>query len=99
MDKQRSQAIESLQIFGNHVECQRCGNAVPIVGKLTNTGNDRIAVLQKRIRWMENYSHISNINNLKALKQELADLLEEDTKADKLRSLPLFVDEGATFII
>jgi hypothetical protein len=40
---------------------------------------------------MENYYHGTNINDLKALKQELAELLEEDTKADKLRSLPLFV--------
>jgi hypothetical protein len=39
---------------------------------------------------MENYSRISNINDLKQLKAELADLLEEDDKADKLRSLPLY---------
>lgn len=39
---------------------------------------------------MENYSYISNINDLKALKRELAELLEEDTKADKLRCLPLY---------
>jgi hypothetical protein len=39
---------------------------------------------------MENYYHGANINNLKALKQELAELLE-DAKADKLRSfLPLY---------
>jgi hypothetical protein len=36
---------------------------------------------------MENYSYISNINDLKALKRELAELLEE---ADKLRCLPLY---------
>lgn len=28
--------------------------------------------------------------NLKSLKQQLAELLEEDAKADKLRSLPLY---------
>lgn len=39
---------------------------------------------------MENYSYINNINDLKALKRELAELLEEDTKADKLRCLPLY---------
>jgi hypothetical protein len=39
---------------------------------------------------MENYYHRVNTNDLKALKQELADLLEEDAKADKLRSLPLY---------
>ena len=36
---------------------------------------------------MENYSYISNINDLKALKRELAELLEE---ADNLRCLPLY---------
>jgi hypothetical protein len=55
MERQRSQAIQSLQITDNTVKCQRCGNAVPIVGKLTRTHNDRIAILQKRIKWLENY--------------------------------------------
>jgi hypothetical protein len=53
MDRQRSQAIESLQITDNSVKCQRYGNAVPIVGKLARTGNDRIAVLQKRIKCLK----------------------------------------------
>jgi hypothetical protein len=39
---------------------------------------------------MENYSRGINKEDLKALRQELADLLEEDAKADKLRSLPLY---------
>jgi hypothetical protein len=96
MDRQRSQAIESLQITDNSVRCQRCGMAVTIVGKLTRTKNDRIAILQKRIKWVENYPHgnnrsaYGNNNDVKQLKQELADLLEEDAKADKLRSLPLY---------
>jgi hypothetical protein len=47
MEKQRSQAIESLQISNGFVKCQRCGIAVSIFGKLARTGNDRIAVLQK----------------------------------------------------
>jgi hypothetical protein len=102
MDRQRSQAIESLEIFdsdsghSHQVKCQRCGMAVPIVGKLTRTGNDRIAMLQKRIKWLENYNYPSHRGNnsshnkdneVKQLKQELAGLLEEDAKADKLRSL------------
>jgi hypothetical protein len=99
MERQRLQAIESLEISGNSVKCQRCGIAVPIVGKLTRTGNDRIAVLQKRIKWLENYhypshGHIVNNsnkdNNVKQLKQELAELLTEYANADKLRSLPLY---------
>jgi hypothetical protein len=92
MKRQRLQAIEPLQIseFGDSVKCQRCGMAIHIVGKLSRPQNDRVAILQKRIRWTENYSKVSNINDLEALKQELADLLEEDANADKLRSLPLY---------
>jgi adenine-specific DNA methylase len=96
MEIQRSQAIESLEIFDHSVKCQRCGNAVPMVGKLARPYNDRVAVLQRRIKWMENYYHGATSssdkknNDLKALKQELAELVEEDAKADKLRSLPLY---------
>jgi hypothetical protein len=93
MERQRSQAIESLQIYDHSVKCQKCGMAVPIVGKLTRTNNDRIGTLQKRIKWIENYRRSNNkssADDLKALKAELAELLEEDAKYDKLRSLPLY---------
>jgi DNA repair exonuclease SbcCD ATPase subunit len=90
MGKQRSQAIESLEIFDHSVKCQRCGIAVPIVGKLTTAKNDRIAILQKTIKWIESYNHGNRSNEVKELKAELAELLEEDAKADKLRSLPLY---------
>jgi hypothetical protein len=92
MDRQRSQAIESLQISDHSVKCQRCGNAVPIVGKLPKPHSNRIDILQKRIKWMENYyrGNIRSDDDLKHLKAELADLLEEDVKADKLRCLPLY---------
>jgi hypothetical protein len=39
---------------------------------------------------MENYYHGVNIKDLKAIKQELAELLEEDVKADKLRGLSFY---------
>jgi hypothetical protein len=39
---------------------------------------------------MENYYHGVNVNDLKQLKQELEDLLEQDEKADKLGSLHLY---------
>jgi hypothetical protein len=48
MERQRLQAIESLQITGHSVKCQRCRVAVPIVGKLTKISNDRIFILQKK---------------------------------------------------
>ncbi|MFL6377725.1 MAG: hypothetical protein ACJ72R_09720 [Nitrososphaeraceae archaeon] len=56
MDRQRSQEIESLQITDNSIKCQKCGNVVPIVGKLPRPHNDRVAVLQKKIKWIEKYS-------------------------------------------
>jgi hypothetical protein len=93
MDRQRLQDIQSLEIYDHSVKCQRCSSAIPIVGKLTKVSNDRIAVLQKRIKWIENFRRGNNTtkdDDLKALKQELADLLEENAKADKLRSLPLY---------
>jgi hypothetical protein len=98
MENKRSQAIESLEISGSgdSVKCQKCGIAVPIVGKSIKPKSNRIAILEKRVRWLENYprgnnkrSSIYNNNNVKKLKQELTDLLAEDAKADKLRSLPL----------
>ncbi|MFL6330360.1 MAG: hypothetical protein ACJ705_05035 [Nitrososphaeraceae archaeon] len=95
MDRQKSQAIESLEIFNHSIKCQKCGMVVPIIGKLSKPNSNRIAVLEKRIKWLENYSrgNINRhyyINDVKQLKAELAELLEEDAKADKLRCLPLY---------
>jgi hypothetical protein len=92
MDRQRSYAIESLEIFDHSIKCQKCGIAVPVVEKLTKPKQKNIDILEKRIKWIEGYSrgNNSNNNNVKQLKQELSDLLEEDAKADKLRSLPLY---------
>jgi len=99
MERQRLQAIESLQISesGNSVKCQRCGFAVPIVDKLSSPCNDRTVILQRQIKLMENYrrggygnANASKDEDLKALRQELSDLMEEDAKYDKLRSLPLY---------
>jgi protein-arginine kinase activator protein McsA len=109
MDRQRSQAIESLEISNHSVKCQMCGIAVPIVGKLTRR-SDRIAALQKQIKWIEQHYHglytlrrhrgngnignnINKDDNVRQLKAELAELLEEGAKYDKLsklRSLPLY---------
>jgi hypothetical protein len=84
MDRQRSQAIESLQISESEggssrsVKCQRCNNDIPIVAKLSGLRSctGRAAMLQRRIKWMENYYHGVNINGLNTLRQELAELLE-----------------------
>jgi hypothetical protein len=96
MDRQKSQAIESLEIFDHSVKCQKCGTAVPIVGKLPSPYSNSLAILQKRIKWLQGYHHgnsavgiADNNNSIKQLNQELAELSEEDAKTDKLRSLPL----------
>ena len=62
MERQRLQAIESLDISSNSVKCQRCGHDMPIVGKLNRTC--KVVILQRRIKWMENYYHGANINDL-----------------------------------
>jgi hypothetical protein len=82
MEKQRSQAIKSLGIPGNSVKCQKCSVDIPIVGKMPRPHNDRVAILQKKIKWIENLcrSNInrpSYINEVKQLKQELAELSED----------------------
>jgi hypothetical protein len=42
MERQRSQAIESVEICNGSAKCQRCDMAVPIVGK---------------IKWIEEHYH------------------------------------------
>jgi hypothetical protein len=48
-------------------------------------------MIQKQIKWIENYSRRVNTNRpsytneVKQIKAELADLLEEEAKADALR--------------
>jgi hypothetical protein len=50
-----------------------------------------IDALQKQIKWIENHSHGNAIAdvNLKQIKQELAELLQEEAKVDALRRLAL----------
>ena len=83
MERQRLQAIEALEISGYSVKCQRCAHDIPIVGKLNRPCNDRSVILQRRIKWMKNYYHGVNSNDLKALKQELA---QEDAKYDNFEA-------------
>jgi hypothetical protein len=94
MEKQRSQAIESLQIADHSVKCQKCGMTVPIVveGGLARPHGNRITLLEHKIKWIETHPRLlkDSVSSIKQLKQELADLLAEEAKADKLRSLSLY---------
>ena len=66
MDRQRLQAIESLEISDGRVKCQKCNAAVPLVRTSTNPSSVRIHALQKRLRSAERYSNSSRNNNAKA---------------------------------
>src|SRR5919202_578120 len=92
MDRQRLQAIESLQISDSSVKCQKCCTAIPLHRTLTKPKSNRIDALQKQIKWIEDHSHgnAKTDANIKELKAELADLLEEEAKADSLMCLPLY---------
>jgi hypothetical protein len=93
MERRQSQAIEALEyiVSGSNksVKCQRCGIAVPIVGKMSRPKNDTVVKLQTRQRYMENHPHFCSKQDLEAVKQELAKVLEEEATYEKLRSLPL----------
>jgi hypothetical protein len=81
MERQRLQAIESLETSGNSVKCQKCGMAVPIVGRLPTPYRNRITLLKHRIEWIKSHPRLKDsINNIKQLKEELAELLEQEAK-------------------
>ena len=66
-------------------------SAVPKLRTSTKPRSNRIDTLQKQIKWIEDHSHGNNANaNIKELKAELTELLEEEAKADTLRCLPLY---------
>jgi hypothetical protein len=84
--------LESLEISDNTVRCQKCGDAIPITANNTpkfERKGRRICSLRHRIRWIESRGYHSKVENLKQLKEEYAELLEEDEKADRLRNLNL----------
>src|ERR1051325_56634 len=91
MERQRSQTLDAVEVLdsGHSVKCQRCGVAVPIVGKLSRPKNDDVVKLQTRQRYMENHPHFCSKQDLEAVKQELAKVLEKDATYEKLRSIPL----------
>jgi len=91
MERQRSQALDAVEILdsGHSVKCQRCGVAVPIVGKMSRPKNDDVVKLQTCVKWMEKHPHICNKEDLEATKRELAKMLKEEATYEKLRSIPL----------
>jgi hypothetical protein len=95
MDKQRQEAIESLQIVNGMVQCQgKCGQLYPIIKKddpfkLSSSNlTGRIAQLRSIIKQIERH-HIGSTNANKE-KEELKQLEEEDKQREILRRLPLY---------
>jgi hypothetical protein len=99
MDRQRQQAIESLEISadGCYVKCQRCKTDIRKPPTTTSPPKSaRIDSLRYQIQWISqhpNYYHRSNANRdelIRAVQAELTELEEEEAKADKLRDIPLY---------
>ena len=109
IDRKKQEAYEALEYSSSedgqyqYVKCQYCSKNIRIVGKLQTPKkpSERIAVLQKRIKWLEyQLSHNSYYYNngkasaaareIKQAKEELQRLQAEDAKYAKFRSLPLY---------
>jgi hypothetical protein len=90
-DRQPEEAIQKLEISedGQYCKCQLCHKDIKMIGKLPNPKRARIATLERRIAWLEQSPHGNNNDSMKQLKEELAELLEEDAKRDRIRSIPL----------
>jgi hypothetical protein len=63
---------------------------VPLLITLTKPRSNRIDALQKQIKWIKDHSHGNPKAdaNIKELKAELAELLEEEDEADSVMCLP-----------
>ena len=74
MEMQRSQAIEALEISGNCVKCQRCGNTVPLMINNKRPKNHKIELLQTRIKWIlehrDSYCLHTSDEDIQRVKQE-----------------------------
>jgi hypothetical protein len=56
MDSQRLQAIQSLEISNDSVKSEKCGTTVALLRTLIKPKSNSNALLEKQIKWIENYS-------------------------------------------
>jgi hypothetical protein len=96
-DRAQEEAYNSLEFVKKNkfVRCQCCHKPIKIVGKMHRPTNDRIVQIKKRIKSIEEYNlkynnKATSDSGINELKQELAELLKEEEKRDRLRSLPLY---------
>jgi hypothetical protein len=106
MERQQNLDMESLQISVSEsgsgqsvVKCQQCAQDIPIPpsDNPKKRCKDRLIVLRRRIEYIENYrwgnygnGNAAKQEDLRAIRQEIAYLEEQEAKADKMRKLPLY---------
>ena len=81
MDRQKSQAIESLEISKDrqYVKCQRCGSSYRVAEKaIASSVSGRIGRLKKRLSHAQEKGIDTNKDSWKQEKQELELLLKEE---------------------
>ena len=98
MERERSKAIESLEITDGYVKCQSCGTLKPIIkddSKLTSSDESKkIHRLRMQIKRIEKYNFGGGISAAAVKeKAELAALLEQQKKNDIFRRIPLYPSE------
>ena len=99
IERKRKQAIDALEISNGSVKCQKCSKNVPIVGKMARPINDRISNLQVRIRYLEGHYRglAGKEDDIKQMKQELKELLQDDAEYEKLRGIPLYCTKNTRY--
>jgi hypothetical protein len=106
IDKQQEEAYAALEFSSyeenQYVKCQCCNNWIKRAGKMHKPTNDRIEQIRRRIKQIEaynlKYNKGSSDNGIKELKQELAELLKDEEKRDKLRNLPLYSSRSTNYL-
>jgi hypothetical protein len=84
----REKAIEQLEIIGEKVKCQCCGELKPIITNsafIITCHRNRIQTLKGMIKEIERHG-----TDPTKEKQELAELLEENRKREITKRIPLY---------
>jgi archaellum component FlaC len=91
VEQQRLQTLQSLEVIDNTVKCQSCCNFESLGEKLTTTRHHlhRISALKTRIKLIED-KYPRATEDLRRLKEELDQLIEEDAKKELQRRIRLY---------
>jgi hypothetical protein len=98
MEQQRLRAVKALEISesDNSVKCQVCGRLTRLLDKPNRPKNDAALRLENRIKRIEEqrYAYAGKQEELKALRQQHVELLQEDAGYDLERRLTLHYLRG-----